>query len=172
MPPTIDPISNLINTCLAVIGRASLFLLAGLIGLFVGEASAGFTFEHLKDLVGTFESILSEFDISLIAYCLSWPITILFYCLFEAPIYALVLIVVIITCFVKMVVRDEPPLFWALVLMIFISLAPLLGEGTVYSLIPFGLFMTAASAGLYYLVHRDYPEWIEKIQALNRKDDL
>ena len=151
--------------------RAFVFLLAGVIGLLIGEISAAFTLDHLTDLPGTFETIVAELNLATFVYCLCWPITASWHCLTEFPIFALVLLVVAVLCFYKIVSQDEPPMFWAILLMIVVASTPVISNGSLYSSIPFGLLLIAAGAGIFYFVHRDYPDWIEWFRNLNRQKE-
>lgn len=89
---------------------------------------------------------------------------ILLHYLIASPFYGLILIAWILLCLVKIILSDDPVLFWASLLVTALTPGLVITNGNICSLIPLFFFMIGLGAALWYSVNLEHPEWIDWIR--------
>ena len=163
MPPSIDPVTNIFNTGAGLFKRIGICFVAGWAGNLVGALSAAFT--EWSDFTGVFTNLggmISEMGIAEHVSLALWPLM-MFYFLIEAPLYFLILVIVLAVCLIKIVFGDGDYLFWAVLMATSIAPGLVITDGSPWSLIPLGFFMIGLIAALWYGLQLDYPDLAERM---------
>ncbi|MDF1753847.1 MAG: hypothetical protein P1U89_13785 [Verrucomicrobiales bacterium] len=163
MPPSIDPVTNMFATGSSLISRVLISFAAGWLGNFLSRVCVSFTdwsdFRNpIEVLVEAFANVPAE-----ILTIVLWPLVILHY-LIAAPFYALILVGVVVLCLYKIILADDPVLFWAVLMVTALTPGMVLASGSLCSIVPLVFFMIGLGAALWYSVNLDHPEWIDQVR--------
>lgn len=161
MPPSIDPITNLFATGSSIIGRVIISFAAGWLGNFLSKLCASFNdWGDFTNPMGVMSDVVDIFTPMELLNIVLWPLIVLHY-LLSAPIYGLLLMIVIMVCLYKILRADDPVLFWAVLLVASLTPGLPITHGNLCSLVPFSVIGAGLGAALWYAVNLDHPEWVD-----------
>lgn len=170
MPPSIDPVDNFFGTGASLIKRVLIAFLAGWLGNLFSRLCASIQdWRDLLDLGSVFSALFGDSGyLEILAFVL-WPLIGLHY-LAEAPLYALVLIPLLILCIFKIVITDDPILFWSVLIVALLTPGLVFTIGSLWSYIALGFFSIGLGGALWWSLLYDHPEWVDQVRSWLERD--
>ena len=162
MPPSIDPVTNIFGTGSSLFGRIVISFVAGWVGNYFSAVIGYFT--EWSDLTEPLDALIPFYSgPEVLLTIVLWPWVIVIYML-EVPLYALFLLITVPICVFKIILSEDPVLFWAVLLAFVLTPASFIIHWTYPGMVPLGLFMTGLGAALWYAANLEHPECIDWVR--------
>lgn len=162
MPPSIDPIQTMFGTGVSLVGRVLVAFAAGWIGILLSRICAATTeWEEVYQLHEVIGSVLVGGPVEILFFAF-WPL-IGIYFLFVQTFYGILLVPTLILALYKIVMSDDPILFWGLLIIAVLLPGFSIQFGTLWSLVPLTMLTTGLGAGLWWSLKLEHGEWIDTV---------
>ncbi|MEO0417134.1 MAG: hypothetical protein AAF226_19535, partial [Verrucomicrobiota bacterium] len=136
----LDPIDAFLGVGVGLIARVLAFFASGWVGVLVGEICA--SYNHPSDLLETFtilQAIFMEMGAFEILKFLFWPVLSIWF-IAVIPLYGAPVALILTVASVRLLFTEDAPLFWALLILLLVSLGIVILSATWLPFVIFGFF--------------------------------
>jgi hypothetical protein len=170
MASSIDPVDNMFGTGVSLLQRILIGFAAGWAGNFLSRFSASMTsWKSVKQPIEILTDMVSDFGAFEAVAVVLWPVITIYY-LAHAPVYALLLIPILLLTLIRIVFTDDPVLFWSLLLIFALAPGMVITDGNAWSLIPLAFVLFGLGSGLWWSLHYEHGHWIDEVKSWFEKD--
>ncbi|MCG8601899.1 MAG: hypothetical protein MI807_17285 [Verrucomicrobiales bacterium] len=170
MASSIDPVDNMFGTGTSLLQRILIGFGAGWFGNLLSRICASIT--SWDDVINPMEivrGIFEDFDTSEVLGFVFWPLILIYY-LAKIPLYALIVAPMLALFLVRIVLTDDPVLFWSLAIIATLTPGLVISDGSLWSLVPLVFMYIGLGAGLWWAVNYEHGEWIDGIKDFFERD--
>ncbi len=164
MPPSIDPIQNMFGTGASLFGRVFVAFSAGWLGILLSRICASTTrWEDVYQLHEVISDVLEIGPVEVLFFAF-WPL-IAIYFLMVLPFYGILLVPLLILALYKIIMTDDPILFWGVLIIALLLPGFSFVFGNLWSLVPFTMLASGVGAALWWSLNLEHGEWIDTVQG-------